>query len=82
MEALMATEIPFTTSALPRPTAWMSPLSQLAKKIDPTLAEWIRRRQYRADLKRLLKVGPHMINDIGLPLHEAHREIGKPFWRA
>jgi len=78
----MATAIPVTTSALPRPTAWMRRVPHLGKKIDPTLAEWIRRRQYRGDLKRLLKVGPHMISDIGLTPHEAHREILKPFWRA
>jgi uncharacterized protein YjiS (DUF1127 family) len=40
------------------------------------------RRRYRKDLERLLRVGPHMIEDVGLTLPEAHREIEKPFWQA
>jgi uncharacterized protein YjiS (DUF1127 family) len=43
--------------------------------------EWQTRRRYRRDLKRLLRVGPHMIDDIGLTLEEACREIAKPLWR-
>jgi uncharacterized protein YjiS (DUF1127 family) len=42
---------------------------------------WRERRRYRADLKRLLKVGPHMIADIGLALETARLESRKPFWR-
>lgn len=45
-----------------------------------TWAEWRRRRRYRADLKRLLRVGPYMVDDIGLTMKEAQREIAKPFW--
>ena len=36
-----------------------------------------RRKDYRNDLERLLRVAPHMIADIGLNLETAHREIGK-----
>ena len=43
---------------------------------------WRRRRDYRRDVKRLLRVGPHMIEDIGLTLEQASREIVKPYWRA
>lgn len=43
---------------------------------------WRRRRDYRRDVKRLLRVGPHMIEDIGLTLEEASREAVRPFWRA
>ena len=58
-----------------------------AKRFDiryflPPLAEWRQRRQFRTDLRRLLKVGPHMIEDIGLDQEEAQDEITKPFWRA
>ena len=45
-------------------------------------ARWQRRRRYRNDLKRLILVGPHMIEDIGLNLEEAQREARKAFWRA
>jgi uncharacterized protein YjiS (DUF1127 family) len=47
-----------------------------------TLGEWQTRRVYRKDLERLLRVGPHMIEDVGLTLQEAHREIEKKFWQA
>ena len=43
-------------------------------------AEWQKRRRYREDLKRLLRVGPYMIADIGLTHEEAQKEIAKPFW--
>ena len=45
-------------------------------------AEWQRRRRYRKDLKRLMLVGAHMIEDIGLSLEEAQREMQKKSWRA
>ena len=51
------------------------------KHVPPLLTEWNRRRRYREDLKRLLKVGPYMIADIGLTLKEALEESEKPFWR-
>jgi uncharacterized protein YjiS (DUF1127 family) len=34
------------------------------------------------DLKRLLRVGPYMIEDVGLTLEEVKREIEKPLWQA
>ena len=42
--------------------------------------EWRKRRKYRADLRRLLVTGPHLIPDIGLKTEEAIREASKPFW--
>jgi uncharacterized protein YjiS (DUF1127 family) len=45
-------------------------------------AEWQIRRRYRKDLKRLLRVGPYMIEDVGLTLEEVKREIEKPLWQA
>ena len=46
------------------------------------LADWRQRRHYRAELRRLLRVGVHLIADIGLPLAAARAEAAKPFWRA
>jgi uncharacterized protein YjiS (DUF1127 family) len=43
--------------------------------------EWLARRHYRKELRRLLTVGPHMIADIGLTLDEAQNEMVRPFWR-
>jgi len=45
------------------------------------LAEGRRRWIYRRDLKRLLRVGEYMIEDIGLSLEDARHEIDKPFWQ-
>lgn len=42
--------------------------------------EWRIRRNYRADLRRLLATGPHLIHDIGLKTEEAIMEASKPFW--
>ncbi len=42
---------------------------------------WLRRHRYRRELRRLLILGPHLVEDIGLmPVH-ARREAAKPFWR-
>jgi uncharacterized protein YjiS (DUF1127 family) len=43
---------------------------------------WQRRRRYRAELRRLLLVGPYMIDDIGLPAKNAAEDVRKPFWQA
>jgi uncharacterized protein YjiS (DUF1127 family) len=42
---------------------------------------WRSRRHYRRELGRLLRVGRHMISDIGLTLPEAQAEMNRPFWR-
>ena len=49
-------------------------------RIQSLRSEWRRRRNYRADLRRLLITGPHLIADIGLKTEEAIREASKPFW--
>ncbi len=41
----------------------------------------LERHRYRQDLRRLLRAGPHMIDDIGLTRPEALQEVEKPFWR-
>jgi len=50
------------------------------KKLVPLVAEWRRRYRFRADLKRLLRAGPHLTEDIGLAPGDARRESEKPFW--
>jgi uncharacterized protein YjiS (DUF1127 family) len=42
-------------------------------------ASWQRRWRYRRHLQRLLRVAPHMIEDIGLTLKDARLEAEKPF---
>ena len=42
---------------------------------------WADRRRTRRELKRLLLVGPHMIEDVGFHQEEAEQEAVKPFWR-
>ena len=54
----------------------------LAEPIRRLVAKWNRCRRFRRDLKRLLKVGPHMIVDIGLTLDEALDQIETPFGRS
>ncbi len=51
------------------------------KKIASLAGAWRCRRQYRADLRRLLAAAPHMIDDIGLTPAQARWESAKPFWR-
>ncbi len=41
----------------------------------------LERHRYRRDLWRLLRVGPHMIDDIGLTRSQAVHEAEKPFWQ-
>jgi len=48
---------------------------------EPLSRTWRVRRQYRQELQRLMKVGPHMIADIGLKLEDARIETVKPFWQ-
>jgi uncharacterized protein YjiS (DUF1127 family) len=45
------------------------------------LREWLARRHYRRGLARLMRVGPHMIDDVGLTLEQVRQEIAKPFWQ-
>ena len=44
------------------------------------LDTWRERIEYRRNLRRLLAVGPHMIEDLGLALEAAHAEVMKSFW--
>ena len=46
------------------------------------IAGWRQRRRYRSDLSRLLRVGTHMLRDIGLTQEQARFEIRKPFWKS
>jgi uncharacterized protein YjiS (DUF1127 family) len=63
------------------PSLFNGKLAQRIAGVSDILAKWKHRRRYRADLARLLCVGCYMIDDIGLTLDEARREIKKPLWR-
>lgn len=54
----------------------LTPFSAVAKE----LKAWRCRQCYRADLRRLLMIGPHLIKDIGQELDQAITEGRKPFW--
>jgi uncharacterized protein YjiS (DUF1127 family) len=43
---------------------------------------WRSRSRYRTELRRLLRLGAYLIDDVGLGLGEAVEEARKPFWRA
>lgn len=43
---------------------------------------WRDRLSYRSELRRLLKVGPHMIRDVGLAWEDANVEAKKTFWQS
>jgi uncharacterized protein YjiS (DUF1127 family) len=45
------------------------------------LGLWRQRCRYRRDLLRLMRSGPHLVEDIGLLYKHAEREVAKPFWR-
>lgn len=47
-----------------------------------SVAKLKQRHAYRAELARLLTLGPHLIADTGLGVEQARREIAKPFWKA
>lgn len=57
-------------------------LTQVVRKFDAAMELAQRRRCARAELRRLLRVGPHMIADIGLDPEAACAEAAKPFWKA
>ena len=57
-------------------------LQQLKQRGPMALVKaWRTRWHYRRELRRLLRVGQHMISDIGLTLAEAQAETDRPFWR-
>ena len=42
---------------------------------------WLERYRTRSELARLLRVGPHMIDDIGLDPAVVEAEAAKRFWQ-
>jgi uncharacterized protein YjiS (DUF1127 family) len=45
------------------------------------LQVWRTRQRRRAELCRLLEMGPNLIADIGMTVEEAEIEAGLPFWK-
>lgn len=66
---ILRTPMPGLASLLDQLHDTISGYHQLQKRI-----------RFRANLRRLLKVGPYMIEDIGLNLDEVLHELSKPFW--
>jgi uncharacterized protein YjiS (DUF1127 family) len=66
------TTLQLAFSAPPAATAAPAPLA--------TIAAWRRRRQLRAELRRLLATAPYLLDDIGLSETAARTEAAKPFW--
>jgi uncharacterized protein YjiS (DUF1127 family) len=53
----------------------------LLRRIKSVLALWRERRRVRAELRGLLLVDDHILQDIGLTRSEISSEVSKPFWR-
>jgi uncharacterized protein YjiS (DUF1127 family) len=77
-----------TTAAIRRaiaavvPTAaGRRPVALAFGRVLEILEAWRRRYHYRRELERLMRSGPHLIEDIGLIRRHAERDVAKPFWR-
>ena len=44
-------------------------------------ARWRARRREREELRRLLRLAPYLLADIGLTPAQVAAEVDKPFWR-
>jgi uncharacterized protein YjiS (DUF1127 family) len=79
MTALRAVQRPILSGLAPFHLAGLK--AALAAPLE-LLSLWRRPRRLRDDLHRLLLVGPHVVEDIGLTPAQALEEASKPFWRA
>ena len=52
--------------------------AEIALRVAVVAAKWAERRRTRTALRDL---DTHLLNDIGVTRHQAHKEAGKPFWR-
>ncbi len=68
------------TVATAPPAVTPRPVTRLGRTLE-VLRVWRRRSRYRRELARLMRSGPHLIDDIGLLRAHAEREVAKPFWR-
>ena len=57
------------------------PLASLHKRVAEVLLQWQLRRRHRAELCRLLTMGPDLMADMGMTVEEAEMEAGLPFWK-
>ena len=57
------------------------PLGALRKRVGQLFLEWRQRRRYRAELCRLLAMGPELMADLGMTVEEAEMAAGLPFWK-
>lgn len=47
-----------------------------------TIATWRSRLRHREALALLARMGPHILDDVGLNPEQVEAELRKPFWRA
>lgn len=57
-------------------------LPELLRKTHHIVEAWRHRARRRAELKRLLRVGPHLVADIGLDYEDVRAECRKAPWQA
>ena len=57
---------------------FVTKVETVAKSINETLGEWVKRSRGRADLARM---NDRMLADIGLTRADVYQETGKHFWQ-
>ncbi|APZ54769.1 DUF1127 domain-containing protein [Salipiger abyssi] len=57
----------------------LPPQSAFALRIAVVLAKWSERRRTR---RALAQLDPHLLRDIGLERHVAHKEARRMFWQS
>jgi len=55
--------------------------ARTVRRLARVVSQWQSNWRYRRDLRRLCRLGPHFLADVGLPSNEAHIEAAKPFWK-
>lgn len=47
-----------------------------------TIAVWRGRLRHREALAALARLGPHILEDVGMTVEQVEAELKKPFWKA
>lgn len=80
MKTYNLTTITFVLENLnPRDSAYE--VFKTLKRFSETPSLWRERIHHRSELKRLIKVGSHMVRDVGLTWEDAQLEAKKSFWQ-
>lgn len=59
----------------------VSPMVRRETRRPSLFARWQARRREREELRRLLRLAPYLLVDIGLTPAQVAAEVDKPFWR-